>query len=220
MRKGVIIASVVLPALLLATEVSSVLAQTASPTSKPIVLLRIVEQSKARTTAKPVARHKFASQSRIRRYARLARRHHPVQAHASEEVRPAADAPVVPPAPLQPPAPPAAEQLGKFVVGGNALQVVSSVEVNALDLPANNSLLQSNGAPPNGVTEDNPPMREIANAAKSDFANVTVTQEWGADVGSASCILQVLAALAGAVTAGAVAWLLIGRRPEDAAAGS
>jgi hypothetical protein len=150
MRSGVNIASVVLPALLLATEVSSVLAQTASaPSSKPIVLLRIVEQSKAKTTAKPVAQHKFASQSRIRRYARLARRHHPVQAHASEEVRPAADAPVVPPAPLQPPAPPAAEQLGKFVVGGNALQVVSSVEVNALDLPANNSLLQSNGAPPN-----------------------------------------------------------------------
>ena len=218
MRSGVNIASVVLPALLLATEVSSVLAQTASaPSSKPIVLLRIVEQSKAKTTAKPVAQHKFASQSRIRRYARLARRHHPVQAHASEEVRPAADAPVVPPAPLQPPAPPAAEQLGKFVVGGNALQVVSSVEVNALDLPANNSLLQSNGAPPNGVTEDNPPMRQIANAAKSDFANVTVTQEWGADVGSASLILQVLAALSGAVTAGAVAWFLIGRRPEDAA---
>jgi hypothetical protein len=161
-----------------ATEVSSVLAQTASaPTSKPIVLLRIVEQSKAKTTAKPVARHKFASQSRIRRYARLARRHHPVQAHASEEVRPATVAPVVPPAPLQPPAPPAAEQLGKFVVGGNALQVASSAEVNELDLPANNSLLQSNGAPPNSVTEDNPPMREIADAAKSDFANVTVTQE-------------------------------------------
>jgi hypothetical protein len=216
MRNGVNIASAVLPALLLATEVSSVLAQTASaPTSKPIVLLRIVEQSKAKTTAKPVARHKFASQSRIRRYARLARRHHPVQAHASEEVRPAADAPVVPPAPLQPPAPPAAEQLGKFVV---ALRVASSAEVNELDLPANNSLLQSNGAPPNSVTEDNPPMREITDAAKSDFANVTGKQEWGADVGSASWILQVLAALAGAVTAGAVAWFLIGRRPEDAAA--
>ena len=218
MRKGVIIASVVLPALLLATEVSSVLAQTASPTSKPIVLLRIVEQSNAKTTAKPVARHKFASQSRIRRYARLPRRHHPVHANASEEVGPAADAPVVvPPAPLQSPAPPAAEQLGKLVVSGNALQVASSAEVNELDLPANNSLLQSNGAPPNSVTEDNPPMREIADAAKSDFANVTVRQEWGADAGSASWILQMLAALAGAVTAGAVAWFLIGRRPEDAA---
>jgi hypothetical protein len=125
---------------------------------------------------------------------------------------------VVPPAPLQPPAPPAAEQLGKFVVGGNAFQVASSAEVKELDLPPNSSLLQSNGAPPNSVTEDNPPMREIADAAKSDFANVTVTHEWGADVGSASWILQVLAALAGAVTAGAVAWFLIGRRPEDAAA--
>jgi hypothetical protein len=218
MRKGVIIASVVLPALLLATEVSSVLAQTASPTSKPIVLLRIVEQSNAKTTAKPVARHKFASQSRIRRYARLPRRHHPVHANASEEVGPAADAPVVvPPAPLQSPAPPAAEQLGKFVIGGNALRVASSAEVNELDLLANNSPLQSNGAPPNSVTEDNPPMREIADPAKSDFANVTVTQEWGADVGSASLILQVLAALSGAVTAGAVAWFLIRRRPEDAA---
>jgi hypothetical protein len=201
MRNGVIIASALLPALLLATEVSSVLAQTASPTSKPIVLLRIVEQSKARTTAKPVARHKFAPQSRIRRYARLPRRHHLVQAHASEEVGPAANAPEVPPTPLQPPAPPAAEQLGKFVVGGNALQVASSAEVNELDLPANNSLLQSNGAPPNSVTEDNPPMREIADAAKSDFANVTVRQEWGADAGSASWILQMLAALAGKVVA-------------------
>jgi hypothetical protein len=217
MRNGVIIASVVLPAVFFATEVSSVLAQTASPTSKPIVLLRIVEQS-TRTTATPVARHKFASQSRIRRYARLPRRHHLVQAHASEEVGPAADAPELPPAPLQPRAPPATEQLGKFVVSGNALQVASSAEVNELDLPPNNSLLQSNGAPPNSVTEDNPPMREIADAAKSDFANITVRQEWGADAGSASWILQMLAALAGAVTAGAVAWFLIGRRPEDAAA--
>jgi hypothetical protein len=218
MRSGVIIASAVLPAFLLATEVSSVLAQTASaPTSKPIVLLRIVEQSTAKTTAKPVAKHKFASRSRIRRYARLAGRHHAVQARASEEVRPAADAPVVPPAPLQPLAPPAAEQLGKLVGGGHALQVASSAEVNEIDLPANSSLLQSNGAPPNSVTEDNPPMREIADAAKSAFANVTVTQEWGADVGSASWILQVLAALAGAVTAGTVAWFFIGRRPEDAA---
>ena len=50
MRNGVNVASVVLPVLLLATEVTSVLAQTASaPTSKPIVLLRIVEQSKAKT---------------------------------------------------------------------------------------------------------------------------------------------------------------------------
>ena len=217
MRNCTVIATAVVSVLLLATEVSDALAQTASPTSKPIVLLRIVEQSKARTTAKPVARHKSASQSRIRRYARLLRRHHLVQAHASEEVGPAADAPEVPPTPLQPPAPPAAEQLGKFVVGGNGLQVASSAEVNELDLPANSSLLQSNGAPPNSVTEDNPPMREIADAAKSDFANVTVRQEWGADAGSASWILQMLAALAGAVTAGAVAWFLIGRRPEDAA---
>jgi hypothetical protein len=217
MRNCTVIATAVVSVLLLATEVSDALAQTASPTSKPIVLLRIVEQSKARTTAKPVARHKSASQSRIRRYARLLRRHHLVQAHASEEVGPAADAPEVPPTPLQSPAPPAAEQLGKFVVGGNGLQVASSAEVNELDLPANNSLLQSNGAPPNSVTEDNPPMREIADAAKSDFANVTVRQEWGADAGSASWILQMLAALAGAVTAGAVAWFLIGRRPEDAA---
>jgi hypothetical protein len=73
--------------------------------------------------------------------------------------------------------------------------------VNELDLPANNSLLQSNGAPPNSVTEDNPPMSEIADAAKSDFANVTVRQEWGADAGSASWILQMLAALAGKVVA-------------------
>jgi hypothetical protein len=220
----IVIASAVVPALLLATAVG-VLAQTASaPTSKRVVLLRIVEQSAAKvapnakmmTTAKPVAKHKFASRSRIRRYARLAGRYHPMQVRTSEEVRPAGDTLAIPPTRLQPPAPPTAEQLGELFVGGHALQVASSAEVNEIDLVANSSLLQLNGAPPNSVAEDNPPTREIV-ATKSDFANVAVTQRWGADVGSTSWILQVLAALGGAVTAGSVAWFLIGRRPEDAA---
>jgi hypothetical protein len=98
-------------------------------------------------------------------------------------------------------------------VGGDAFQVASSTEINEIDLPADSSLLQSNGAPPNSVIEDDAPMREIAVATKSDFANVTPTLEHGAEVGSASWILQALAALAGAVTAGAVAWFLIGQRP-------
>src|SRR5262245_19055990 len=119
MRNHVIIASAVLPAILLATEVSSVVAQTVSaPASKRIVLLRIVEQSAAKVaTAKPIAKHKFASQRRISRHARLVGRHYPVQARiSSEEARPAADAPMFPPASLQPPAPPDAEQLGKLLV--------------------------------------------------------------------------------------------------------
>jgi hypothetical protein len=59
-------------------------------------------------------------------------------------------------------------------------------------------------------------MREIADT-KSDFANIRPTLERGADVSGASWILQALAAFAGAVTAGAVAWFLIGRRHIDAA---
>ena len=218
MRNCIVIASGVVSAFLLATEVSDALAQTASaPTSKPIVLLRIVEQSTAKTISKPLAQHEFAARSRIRRYARLTGRHHPVEVRASEEVRQGADVPVPPPPPLRTTPPPAAQQLGELLVGGHAFRVASSTEINEEDLPANSSLLQSNGAPPNSVTEDDAPIREIADATKSDFANVTPTLERGADVGSAAWILQVLAAFAGAVTAGAVAWFLIGRRPIDAA---
>jgi hypothetical protein len=134
-----------------------------------------------------------------------------------EEVRPEADVPVPSPLPLQTPAPPAAQQLEELLVGGHPFQVASSTEISEIDLPANSALLQSNGAPPTDVTEDDAPMREIADATKSDFANVTPTPERDADVGSASWMLQALAAFAGAVAAGAVAWFLIGRRPTDAA---
>jgi hypothetical protein len=218
MRNRIIVASAVVSAFLLATKVGDTLAQTASaPTSKPIVLLRIVEQSTAKTISKPLAKHKFAARSRTRRYVRLTGRHHPVEVSASEEVRQGADVAVPPPPPLQTTPPPAAQQPGELLVGGDAFQVASSTEINEADLPANSSLLQSKGAPPNSVAEDDAPIREIADATKSDFANVTPKLERGADVGSAAWIQQVLAAFAGAVTAGAVAWFLIGRRPIAAA---
>lgn len=222
----IVTSGAIVPAFLLATgmTVSGALAQTASneTAGKRVLVLQILEPSAAKappdarsTRAKPVTKNNVASRSRIR-HVRLAGKNRPAppQAPASEEVWPAADAAAAPPTPLQPPAPPAAAQLGEFA-GGHAIQVASLGEVNEIDLPANVALLQANGAPPNGVAESHQPMRDIADAAsKSDFAKVVVAQQRDGDVGSTSWILQVLAALGGAVTAGSVAWFLIGSTPQ------
>lgn len=212
---------------LLATilTVNGALAQTATSdmTGHRVLLLKIVEQSTARPapnaklTAATAA--KLSLPSRIRRHARLARKRHPAvtkiaQASAPEEVRLAHNPATTPPAPPQAPAPPAAEQFGPPLIGGHATQVAWSGEVNEKenDHPVNDVRLLADAAPSHGAAENDPPPPVVNAALKSDFANIAVAQHQGSDVGNTSWILQMLAVLGGAFTAGSLAWYLIGSR--------
>ena len=83
-----------------------------------------------------------------------------------------------------------------FVVNGQTVQVTSPDQVNDMDLAADNN---NNAAAAS----------HVAFAAPVPDTASQSTNE----VGSASWIAQVLAALGGAVAAGAVAWFLIGSGP-------
>jgi hypothetical protein len=158
-----------------------------------------------------------------------------------ESSRPAANSPVpadvafAPPA-TQPSLPMPAAQVesapsqtstsqlpGRVVVAGQTVQVAAPDAVNEMDLAANNTSAQANDAAPSMMASA-PALREIADAtpksdAKSDFVSAAPPPQQSSDtirndMGSPSWILQVLAALGGAVTAGSVAWFLIGSTPQ------
>ncbi|MGD0419281.1 MAG: hypothetical protein ABSA68_06865 [Xanthobacteraceae bacterium] len=99
-----------------------------------------------------------------------------------------ADVAFAPPA-LQPTAAPTEQAPSQFVVAGQTVQLASPDNVNEIDLAA----------------EAEP---------KSDSMNAVPPPQQGSDVGSTSWIMQVLAALGGAVAAGSVAWFLIGSTPQ------
>jgi len=181
---------------------------TATP-GKPLQLLKIFQQS-SKAKAKPHV--KVVAKSSAKRAVRIAagRKTHthiaaaqrqrlraPEQvasAPPSENSWPAvnsavpADVAFAPPA-LQPTAAPTEPAPSQFVVAGQTVQLASPDNVNEIDLTA----------------EAEP---------KSDSMNAVPPPQQGSDVGSTSWIMQVLAALGGAVAAGSVAWFLIGSTPQ------
>jgi hypothetical protein len=181
---------------------------TATP-GKPLQLLKIFQQS-SKAKAKPHV--KVVAKSSAKRAVRIAagRKTHthiaaaqrqrlraPEQvasAPPSENSWPAvnsavpADVAFAPPA-LQPTAAPTEPAPSQFVVAGQTVQLASPDNVNEIDLAA----------------EAEP---------KSDSMNAVPPPQQGSDVGSTSWIMQVLAALGGAVAAGSVAWFLIGSTPQ------
>ena len=93
---------------------------------------------------------------------------------------------------------------GSVVIDGQTVEVAPSDQVNAIDLAADDrhDAATAMVADHNGAT---PAVRTVfAAPAHQDSSSV----------GSASWIAQILAALGGAVAAGAVAWFLIGSGPQ------
>jgi hypothetical protein len=152
---------------------------------------------------------------------------------------PAATAAAAPP-PAPQPAPPAAPTTGELVIGGQAVQVRSPDEANELDLAANapssqaptpasdksaarsdsatlynlagpNAAAASEAAPAGNAapTGTVPPAAVAALAAEMDSAKAEVAPP-KSSIGSASWIMQIMAALGGAAAAGSAAWFLIG----------
>jgi hypothetical protein len=217
--------------------VASASAETTStePVGKPLQLLKII-QGPRHPTAKPQPKlaHKAVAKRHIKVAARkkshthiaTAGRHRPlVTAHAVdspavETVAPAANpaAPAEITAFAPPPAPiaaPPTQDPNEVVVAGQTVKVTSPSHVNEIDLAANDAATQTNDAAPLSAAGA-PAMREITEPqSKSDYrAAAAVEQAKPSPVGSTSWILQVMAALGGAVTAGSVAWFLIGGTPQ------
>lgn len=121
--------------------------------------------------------------------------------------------------------------MGPLVVGNQPVEVASQTDVNALDLAADKTAdAPANAAPVNAAPEDAAPSYKVAaisappvavtsdTASKSDSIKASVTapapEAAQTAVGSPGWIAQVMAALAGAVAAGTIAWFLIGAAPQ------
>ena len=218
--------------------VSGAEAQTA-PTEtagKPIQLLQLLKPSKAKTNpqaklaAKPSGKTRTASRSRMRPHSihsvvaerkRSHSRTQLTQAPAPDSAWPSA--PSAPPTEIaaatpmlpQPVAAPAGPTPNALVVGGHTVQVSSPNDANEIDLAANEPGALASATPPDNAAANTPAMRDIAEAQpKSNSVKVATAQPQGGEVGSTSWILQVMAALGGAVAAGSVAWFLIGAAPQ------
>jgi hypothetical protein len=112
---------------------------------------------------------------------------------------------------------PAPDDPNAVVVNGQTVQISAPDEVNDLGRAASEQSAAEQSADtrapqPSGDSDMQSAMTRVASATVSDDAGQNANQNAN-PVGSASWIAQVMAALGGAVAAGAVAWFLIGSGP-------
>jgi hypothetical protein len=182
--------------------------------------------SKSKTASKTASRtsSKTKTASRSRAHARMAEQKQPAApaklAQAAPAPAPATSWPGTPPAPSTelasppvavPPQPSASTlQPSELVVGGQEVRVASPDKVNEIDLAAANN----GGAVANDAQALRPQVAAAEPTPKADSTTIAVAQTPTSPVGSTAWIMQVLAALGGAVAAGSVAWFLIGSAPQ------
>ncbi len=218
--------------------VGGAMAQTAAngAPGQPIQLLPIAQQGKAeaKSAAKPVDKSSVKSRIALRRktkahvsVAAARARHHaaPQVADADPASRSAAPTAPAAAAPVDDPAIAAAASqpeagspepipAGAPIAANHTTQATAPRAVKKSDPAAPDAGVAVNAASPTVVAAAAPFMREVADVTpKSNSADVAAAPRQS-EVGSVSWMLQVLAALGGAVTAGAVAWFLIGRSPQ------
>jgi hypothetical protein len=240
LRIRIITAGAIVPAFLIISgmTVGSAMAETAAngTPGQPIQLLPIAQQVKAaaRSEAKSVAKSSIKSRIALWRktkshasVAAARARHHATPqladadpaSHSASPTTPTAapaDVPTISAAaPQREAAPPEPAPPGAPIAGDHAAQVTTHKAVNER-LAAPDADVSVNATSPTVAAEQAPSMRDVADITpKSDSANVAVGQRQSSEFGSVSWILQVLGALGGAVIAGAVAWFLIGRSPQQ-----
>jgi hypothetical protein len=218
-------------------------AQTTANTSagKPLQLLKVAEQPgktkakpHAKLAAKPSANRpvKVAAKRKIHTHIATAGRKRPLlpaqaaSTPASDTAGPTARAAapdeIAAVAPATPATLPHGPAQSEMVVAGQSVKVAAPDDVNEIDLAANQTASQASDAPPVSAEKSAPmqemqEMQEIVTAAPKADMNApapVVAQTPPSPVGSTPWILQVMAALGGAVTAGSVAWFLIGSTPQ------
>jgi hypothetical protein len=201
-------------------------AETDTAPGNPIPLLKILAKpDKTRTkvpgkrVGKRVGKTHMATKTRALLH-RSARARPAASRAAADDALPAnvAAAPsAAPPAPLAaaspPPTAPFAEPMpSELVVGGRTVQVTASDNVNAIDEAAGTQRVAASAATAAARHDDG----AEAESAAAETATVAVArpQPERSPVGSASWIMQILAALGGAFAAGSAAWFLIGSAPQ------
>jgi hypothetical protein len=204
-------------------------AQTASNdgAGKPLSLLAGLPPPHATKTAvhtrTATRTGKKSAAKKVAKRTRLARKTHPALATTEPDDAPAQAASVKLPAipgpvtdaaspgdaavalpPAAAPPPSETPAVSAVVIGGETVQIASSEEINAIDRAADKveapATLSDHAA--------------AVPAKQTVFAAAVHRDPSPSAIGSASWIAQVLAALGGAVAAGAVAWFLIGGGPQ------
>jgi hypothetical protein len=208
---------------------------------QPLNLLKLFHQSTPAATPEKAAHHaaSHAPASIKTRVAARKRHHHHMLAartrhHAATQIAEAAPPPAPTPAPANAfteaaaiPAPPAADTAppapapaasltpSQLLVAGQTVQVASPDAVNEIDLAANDTGVQSDaGSSAAGSSNVIPTMKDAADGTKANAVTVAIAQQPNSEIGMTSWLLQVLAALGGAVAAGAAAWFLMGSGPQ------
>lgn len=205
------------------TMVTGAAAQTATP-GRPLQILKILERpvnsKNKRLLAKSFSKTKLAATGSYKQHHRmLAVKRSRTIAPARADTLPAAD-PVpsadIAVAELPQLAAPLADPLpNKITIGGETVKIASPDDVNEIDLAANDDPATATDTAPISAEAAAPALRDVPAAkAKSDSLKAAAMEPQTAAFGGASWILQVLAALGGAITAGSVAWLLIGATPQ------
>jgi hypothetical protein len=198
------------------------------------------DKASDRASAKSSARTRVASRHKLRSHTMVAERTaHPPQPapQATPATAPAPDAawpaaptaatadattlapvqqtPVVPtPAVPQIVPPVSAGTPNELVVDGQTIQVASADQANEIDLAANDAGVASDASLGAASARPAVPTEPPEAAASSKTTRIAFAQTPRAEVGSTSWLLQVLAALGGAVAAGVVAWFLMGSSPQ------
>jgi hypothetical protein len=195
--------------------------ETDTAPGNPIPLLKILAKpDKTRTkipgkrVGRRVGKTHMATKTRALLH-RSAKARPAAPAAAADDALPANVAAAPSAAPLAaaspPPTAPFAEPMpSELVVGGRTVQVTASDNVNAIDEAAGTQRVAASAATPAARLSDG------AEAEPASEATTTVAraQPERSPVGSASWIMQILAALGGAFAAGSAAWFLIGSAPQ------
>jgi hypothetical protein len=211
----------------LLTMIGGAAAQTPTDTKpgQPIQLLQKVLAQPAKRA--PKTHHGSANGRTGKVHTAVVRRkpiQHVVVAQAAPPVNNASDANVWPAVPSTPPAdvaaaaPQSASAVvaatpSALVVGGHTVQVASPDDVNEMDLAATDMDTQASAAAPWIAAASKTDMSDIAQP-KSDAVTALAVHPRSSEIGTTSWLLQVMAALGGAIAAGAAAWLLIGSTPQ------
>ena len=200
----------------------------APATSRPVAHNRIHAALHRAVAMKNLKRHTVVAEAKVEQSPPTIQDAAPPAALGTDDSETAAPAAF---AAADPAPAPSAPAIGSLVVGKPLVDVASPADINALDLAADKSDTASldasaadatpvDAAPSTKVAALAAPAAAVVSdiASKTDFFKVAAAspapQAARLAVGSPGWIAQVMAALAGAVAAGAIAWYLIGSSPR------
>ena len=193
--------------------------------AKPATAKSVTERS-AKSSTKSSTKTRVASRKKLRSYFAVAERKRrqvesalQAAAPASDNASPAAptamaaDAATLAPVQQMPAAPqivaPTAGTPSQLVIDGQTVQVASAEEVNEIDLAASDAGAANAASRGPKLASNTPPSAVADSAAKSEPTSAALVEAQTPEISTTSWILQVLAALGGAIAAGTVAWFLM-----------